>query len=600
MSQEKVEIRRNIKTQPTIGTRSTVINRTSHGGGGSMMQGGGSRSVSMRMSMGGNSAPSFAQGTVSSMSHKNVANVLDTRAKEKCEMNVLNERFASYIEKVRFVEAQNKALLAEIDRLKKQKNFDASEIKELYEQEIADSRKIIDDLSDEKAKFDATLVSLQDQLEDERRDRINAEKTVDDLSNKIDRLNDQLGNNEGELANLRLRIETLEDENARLKKDKTTLQNDISRIRADLDEETCKRIQAEMKLQTSEEDCKFQINIYEAEIAELKAMLDRDRSIEMKDIWKGEISKAINELNTQYALEVDRIQAEMQKNYDMQMNEMRAGLNRDNMETMSAREESKKVKGKLNELQPLISQLQAENAMLKSRLDGLQAQYDDECREHESDVQRLQSSIDRLQMEMDTVLSELQILQDAKLSLELEIAAYRKLLEAEETNMRRVVEHSSGSRSGGAQLLSDMIVSKGGSGDSQKSTLSESSNKILVQRTCRGDISIENAQPDGSCVTLKNSSKKKSNSGGKDIVSVSLKGWSLKKTVNGVTKHTYTFSDISLLKGKEIKLFSKGAAELAKDSDIVCDIFSWGLSGTFTLNDDKGVEKATLTIKTAA
>ncbi|XP_076093506.1 retrograde protein of 51 kDa-like isoform X5 [Mytilus galloprovincialis] len=592
MSQEKVEIRRNIKTAPTIGTRSTVINRTSHGGG-SIMPGGGSRSVSMRMSMGGNSAPSFAQGAVSSMSHKNVANVLDTRAKEKTEMNVLNERFASYIEKVRFVEAQNKALLAEIDRLKKQKNFDASEIKELYEQEIADSRKIIDDLSDEKAKFDATLVSLQDQLEDERRDRINAEKTVDDLSNKIDRLNDQLGNNEGELANLRLRIETLEDENARLKKDKRTLQDDIGRIRADLDEETCKRIQAEMKLQTAEEDCKFQINIYEAEIAELKAMLDRDRSIEMKDIWKGEISKAINELNAQYATEVDRIQAEMQKNYEMQMNEMRAGLNRDNMETMSAREESKKVKGKLNELQPLISQLQAENAMLKSRLDGLQAQYDDECREHESDVQRLQSSIERLQMEMDTVLQELQILQDAKLSLELEIAAYRKLLEAEETNMRRVVEHSSGSRSGGAQLLSDMIVSKGGSGDSQKSTLSESSNKILVQRTCRGDISIENAQPDGSCVTLKNSSKK-------DIVSVSLKGWSLKKTVNGTTKHTYTFSDISLLKGKEIKLFSKGAAELAKDSDIVCDIFSWGLSGTFTLNDDKGVEKATLTIKTAA
>ncbi|CAG2188354.1 unnamed protein product [Mytilus edulis] len=210
--------------------------------------------------------------------------------------------------------------------------------------------------------------------------RINAEKTVGDLSNKIDRLNDQQGNNEGELANLRLRIETLEDENARFKKDKRTLQDDIGRIRA--------------------------------------------------------------------------------------MNEMRAGLNRDNMETMSAREESKKVKGKLNELQPLISQLQAENAMLKSRLDG----NDDECREHESDVQRLQSSNERLQMEMDTVLQELQILQDAKLSLELEIAAYRKLLEAGETNMRRVVEHSSGSRSGGAQLLSDMIVSKGGSGDSQKSS----------------------------------------------------------------------------------------------------------------------------------
>ncbi|XP_063422876.1 retrograde protein of 51 kDa-like isoform X5 [Mytilus trossulus] len=588
MSQEKVEIRRNIKTQPTIGTRSTVINRTSHGGGGSMMQGGGSRSVSMRMSMGGNSAPSFAQGTVSSMSHKNVANVLDTRAKEKCEMNVLNERFASYIEKVRFVEAQNKALLAEIDRLKKQKNFDASEIKELYEQEIADSRKIIDDLSDEKAKFDATLVSLQDQLEDERRDRINAEKTVDDLSNKIDRLNDQLGNNEGELANLRLRIETLEDENARLKKDKTTLQNDISRIRADLDEETCKRIQAEMKLQTSEEDCKFQINIYEAEIAELKAMLDRDRSIEMKDIWKGEISKAINELNTQYALEVDRIQAEMQKNYDMQMNEMRAGLNRDNMETMSAREESKKVKGKLNELQPLISQLQAENAMLKSRLDGLQAQYDDECREHESDVQRLQSSIDRLQMEMDTVLSELQILQDAKLSLELEIAAYRKLLEAEETNMRRVVEHSSGSRSGGAQLLSDMIVSKGGSGDSQKSSMSHASKRVSLVKSARGDIRFEGCDASGGWVAIKNNGSK----------AINMKGWTLKKVINGMDKYSYTFTaENNAQPGKEMRLVASGMKDEASFGDIIVENFTWAPTGKFVLVDDKSAEKATMDIK---
>ncbi|CAC5357010.1 unnamed protein product [Mytilus coruscus] len=586
MSQEKVEIRRNIKTQPTIGTRSTVINRTSHGGG-SIMPGGGSRSVSMRMSMGG-SAPSFAQGTVSSMSHKNVANVLDTRAKEKTEMNVLNERFASYIEKVRFVEAQNKALLAEIDRLKKQKNFDASEIKELYEQEIADSRKIIDDLSDEKAKFDATLVSLQDQLEDERRDRINAEKTVDDLSNKIDRLNDQLGNNEGELANLRLRIETLEDENARLKKDKRTLQDDIGRIRADLDEETCKRIQAEMKLQTAEEDCKFQINIYEAEIAELKAMLDRDRSIEMKDIWKGEISKAINELNTQYASEVDRIQAEMQKNYEMQMNEMRAGLNRDNMETMSAREESKKVKGKLNELQPLISQLQAENAMLKSRLEGLQAQYDDECSEHESDVNKLQASIERLQMEMDSVLTELQVLQDAKLSLELEIAAYRKLLEAEETNMRRVVEHSSGSRSGGAQLLSDMIVSKGGSGDSQKSSMSHASKRVSLVKSARGDIRFEGCDASGGWVAIKNNGAK----------AINLKGWTLKKVINGMDKYSYTFTADNVAQpGKELRLVASGMKDEAKYSDIVVDNFTWAPTGKFFLVDDNNSEKATMDIK---
>lgn len=169
MSSEKVEMRKSMKHPSTISSRSTVINRTSHGTMQSLSGGGGSRSMSMRMSM-GNSSPQFTQGTITHLSQKNVANVLDTRAKEKTEMNVLNERFASYIEKVRFVEAQNKALLAEIERLKKQKSFDASEIKELYEQEISDSRKIIDDLSDEKARFDATLVSAQDKLEDEARE----------------------------------------------------------------------------------------------------------------------------------------------------------------------------------------------------------------------------------------------------------------------------------------------------------------------------------------------------------------------------------------------------------------------------------------------
>ena len=38
-----------------------------------------------------------------------------------------------------------------------------------------------------------------------------------------------------------------------------------------------------------------------------------------------------------------------------------------------------------------------------------------------------------------------------------------------------------------------------------------------------------------------------------------------------------------------LQLFSKGGADMAKDGDIVCDIFTWGLSGAFSLYDDKGV-----------
>jgi len=70
--------------------------------------------------------------------------------------------------------------------------------------------------------------------------------------------------------------------------------------------------------------------------------------------------------------------------------------------------------------------------MLKARLEALQNQYDDEVREHEDDRAKMESQILQLSTEMEDVLRELQILQDAKLSLELEITCYRKLLENEE------------------------------------------------------------------------------------------------------------------------------------------------------------------------
>ena len=52
------------------------------------------------------------------VSHTGVTNVKSSREKEKKEMQDLNERFANYIEKSRFLEAQNKKLGSELDALK--------------------------------------------------------------------------------------------------------------------------------------------------------------------------------------------------------------------------------------------------------------------------------------------------------------------------------------------------------------------------------------------------------------------------------------------------------------------------------------------------
>merc|ERR1711894_163304 len=137
----------------------------------------------------------------------------------------------------------------EIERLKKQKGFDPSEIKELYEQEIKEMRKVIDELSKEKADYDSTVVGLQDSLEAEKRERIEAEKEIQRLKQKQDTLNTQLGECEGELTSIRGRCGMLEDENKRLKDKIDRLEAQLASVRNDLDEETQKRLMAENELQ---------------------------------------------------------------------------------------------------------------------------------------------------------------------------------------------------------------------------------------------------------------------------------------------------------------------------------------------------------------
>jgi len=70
-------------------------------------------------------------------------------------------------------------------------------------------------------------------------------------------------------------------------------------------------------------------------------------------------------------------------------------------------------------------------------LDALRRDSEERERELERENSELKIDVAKLRAEMEAILKELQDIMDTKLGLELEIAAYRKLLEGEETRSEK-------------------------------------------------------------------------------------------------------------------------------------------------------------------
>lgn len=89
-----------------------------------------------------------------------------SRLFEKAELQSLNDRLATYIDRVRSLEQENARLQVQVQTTQETVTREVTNIKSMYEHELSDARKLLDETAREKARLEIDTKRLWEENDD--------------------------------------------------------------------------------------------------------------------------------------------------------------------------------------------------------------------------------------------------------------------------------------------------------------------------------------------------------------------------------------------------------------------------------------------------
>lgn len=492
-----------------------------------------------------------------------------SRNDERRHLQNLNDRLASYIDAVRSREAEIANLKQERSIIEETHSTEIIQTKTMYNKEIGQLRKALDKMSADNSRLQLNNEKSEREAKEAKQDLAAKSRDYDKIDREFRTLQTSYNDSSDRLMNA-------ENELKQLRPEKANLLKRLEDAKKSLEDETLRRVDLENQLLSTEEQLKFENQMLEQQLNETRVRKQMEISEidgKLTEQYEAKMQQSLNELRETYDKQLNENQQEFAKTYEGKIKTLQEKLDQEKLNQASSHQEVREYITKVSALTSRNVELEASNASLQKRMAELQKEMDDLAAAMRADMARKDAEVRNKDEQMDQMTKDYKDLMEIKIALDMEIAAYRKLLEGEEARLGL-------SPSGSPEVVPARGVKR-------KRTIMEEEDlfEMVSEHFGPGNVTIEPVQKGAKAIRVVN----------KSDAEVNIGGWTLAADANG-QETSYKFPrSVTLKSGEGCTVWSADTNEEHKPpTNLVMKKGGWNIGGenVISLVNKEGEEEA--------